>query len=256
MLLVVAFTGCKKDSSPTTPAQTPASNPPTSTSTVTPTGTPSLTSTATLTSTPSSTPTVTLTPTATPYIRWNVCSINREINDWGATPVTQVDYNLQITVNGVAETTCAVTVTGPGGAVRVPYVSSISDNANYYYSDTVSYTPGGTYVFEAYTSVGTASATFVAPGGDGFAPGGTSLTWAYPGNRQGVSVYDSSKTWIQNYTPTSLPYNGYMASCPSSGTYYFNLFAADIPTTNGVPVTDGNTYIADRHYTSVYVTVP
>lgn len=131
-----------------------------------------------------------------------------------------------MSVNGAAETTAAITLTTPSGDVPLIYYSQYYPGYGYYGSAaTFAYVPGGTYTLTTITSIGTATATLVAPGGGvSVSPDGSTASWNVEGNEDYINVwggglagfsYQSGKTTSDVDTPFPIPSSAY----PVPGTY-------------------------------------
>jgi len=197
------LTGCpakKGLTSPSNPSGLTDTFTPTSTTCANNQGTPC---TATVTVTPTST--FYLIPTYTPYpsptagpppsgIYWDSSLVGHDVFSTVSSGTTiQFLAFVELAVNGNPESTCGVTLTCPGGPVPLPYRGTITNNGNVYsdYRDNLSfsYVVGGSYSLSTVTSIGTASATLLGPGGITDAADGSTSGWSSGGTYQHVIVF-------------------------------------------------------------------
>lgn len=176
--------------------------------------------------------TVAANPTPTPVISagvseiyWYIADLSR-YNSLGSADTYAEVY---LSVNGAAETTAQVVLTGGSTPVTLPYNETLTlGNNTYarYYLDgsAIQYQPGVTYTMSTQTSVGTAWASVVAPGGIQYVSDRNTVSWASEGNKDRVYVenssysgtYDSLNTQADMDSVFSIPTSAY----PTSGSYY------------------------------------
>ena len=180
----------------------------------TPTPTPSPTHTFTL----APTPTVTATPTATSVL---------QVWDGLVESSSGTGYsNLQLEANGLPVTNAAVTLTGPGTSLPIPYTGNVSYGATVvgnYSAGGFSYQAGQTYVISSQSSYGSGSISFYTPGGGvSVSPDGRNAYWNVEGNGDDVAVsylgsgiYDYHNYSINANSPFSVPSTVYGSSSGS-----------------------------------------
>ncbi|HUO57147.1 MAG TPA: hypothetical protein VMV05_03125 [bacterium] len=182
---------------PPGPTATPTVSPgtPTSTPTNTPTstpGSPTATPTSTFYSLPTLSPTPTPTDGAAPGVYWYYGNVVNFTYDGATTFYNGLTCQVVLTVNGAAESTCGVTVSGPGVTMPVANSGTIGlygvTYAIYSADLPVTYQPGGSYSLLTATSAGTAAATLTGPGGITLASDGSQASWAHEGNGDHVLV--------------------------------------------------------------------
>ncbi|HTA76489.1 MAG TPA: hypothetical protein VK791_04970 [bacterium] len=200
------------------------------------------------------------TPTATPAcnapsapaqpasgIYWIQASIQGSTFTNGIHTSQVLSFYVSLLVNGVAESTDTVIVTGPGGLnVTLPYTTvsgtSSSGGAEYQIFQAGTLVPGGTYVITTTTSAGTASATLTAPGGTiNLAADGSTFGWTQGGqwNTAQVSTNVATSTTYSYQScssaalTTALPSSAYPSA---SQEYGLNATCSNFTTsvTNGV----------------------
>ena len=180
--------------------------------------------------TPATTPTPTATlATATPTptagipngIFWDPGSVYQHV----LAPGEFASVSLSLAVNKRPETTAIVTLAGPGGASdTIPYSSTITlggfSYAFYFSADLhVPYVAGAAYTLTSVTSIGTAAATFTAPGDITIAGDGSQVSWAYDGDSEQIAVVSPSQydSGFSNKTsPFTIPVDAY---ADGPGTY-------------------------------------
>lgn len=235
MTTSLVLTGCPGKNNPTTPSggnnptNTPAatsmatSTPsitPTHTITLTPTitGTPTSTPSPTPTFTITATPTMTGTPTSTSVVRVWAAAVDDNYGTTGS--------SLELEANGLPVTNAAVTLTGPGVNLPMPYLGNVSYGttvAGNYSANSFSYQAGQTYVISAQTSYGLGSISFYTPGGGvSVSPDGRTAYWNVEGNGDDVAVsylgsgiYDYHNYNINANSPFSIPTTVYGSSSGS-----------------------------------------
>ncbi len=185
-------------------------------------GTPATpTPTGTATAVPSATPTTT--PHMTPTI-----SVPGSGIFWGPAEIGSfpgVTGWLSLAVNGSPESTAGVTLTTPSGNVPFTYSGVNGSMAAYSPASSFTYIPGGTYTMTTVTSIGTATASLVAPGPVSIAPDGSQASWTYEGNEDYVTVQELFSPYnftLQTYNLTSdvdSPYSIPASAYPASGNY-------------------------------------
>ncbi len=213
-----------------TPAVTSDPTPiPTNTWTNTPTSDP----------TPMATQTVSWVPTfyhtGTPTVTPNPSGIYINGGVWQTGP-TSAYASVQLQVNGVAETTASGTVSGPGGTFPLVYGGTYQGFAQYNLPVSLTsmgaYVAGQTYSVSLTTSLGTVTASAMAPGGNiAVTPDGSTLSWDYNGTNDSLYVmngtygytYDSSGYYANATSPFTIPSWAY----PGPGTYYANATLID-----------------------------
>ena len=188
------------------------------TATFIPTSTPTGLTAATATITP------TLSATATPHTTPNP-SIPSSGIFWDAGYVSAGGTSyLQMWVNGILSTTDAVTLTTPSGPIAYTSAASV-----YYPSTPITYTPGGSYTLTANTSIGTATATLIAPGGNiAVAADGSTASWNVEGNEDWLTVTGPGGSTYKSYNYTSdidQPFLIPATAYPASGTYNVQMVA-------------------------------
>jgi hypothetical protein len=175
---------------------------------------------------------VSFNPTPTPSISAGVSEIN-----WYSVSLSRTNefsYFSQIvdvyfSVNGQAEASDKVILTGGSAPVTIPYDETVTIGggvyARYYLGDgTFQYQPGTLYTVSTQTSVGTAWASIVASGGINYSPNGGTVNWVSEGTNDRVYVetsgfsgtYDSLNTTTDVNSNFTIP----LSAFPSSGTYY------------------------------------
>jgi hypothetical protein len=132
-----------------------------------------------------------------------------------------------LAVNGVAEATAGVTLTGTGiSAVPLTYVGPYSISGQTYAEYDSLYFPslltsGGTYTLTSITSIGTATASLTMPSLANIASDGSGTTWTGPSMSNWVFVFNTSGTTYSSttcpaiYSPFSIPSSAY----PAPGNY-------------------------------------
>jgi hypothetical protein len=115
-------------------------------------------------------------------------------NDYGSS-VPFSTGTLALLVNGNPEATDGVTLTAPGYSSPLPYAGTTIINGTTYAlyeisNDTLSVTfsAGNSVTLESVTSIGTASATVVLPGGASIASDGSQASWTNPGETSAIVV--------------------------------------------------------------------
>jgi len=204
-------------------------NTPTGSNTSTRTLTPMITSTPTVSSTWTQTQTATQTYTPT-----SCATLPAGVFIQSIAAVYDFDgtvYGIrqaELSVNGVAETTAGITMTGPtqtlplasGGTTLIP----CGGNTGLYGPDVTvwSYQPGQVYTYQATTSGGTVTASVTAPGIISVAADGTQVSWTVEGTADWVQVTDMSNhiLWqtpcCDAVSPVMIPSSAY----PATGMYY------------------------------------
>jgi hypothetical protein len=121
---------------------------------------------------------------------------------------TTFQCDIFMILNGMPESTCGVTVTGPNGSAPVTYIDTFAIvmepqiYANYGTNITAfSYQVGATYTLTTTTSIGTATASMVAPGNFIVASNGSQVTWITPGNYNGVFVANPLGNFVFDQQP-------------------------------------------------------
>ncbi len=168
----------------------------------------------------------------------------------GVTVVNGIFAQVLLTVNGTAETTDTVNVSGPAGlSATIPYTDNVVVNGNTYaqYQALLSntYQTGGSYSLTTVTSIGTASATLTAPGNITVAPDGSSASWSNGGMLNTVGIYSSAPATVyqtatckSESSPFAFPLSNYsqsafytftvdcqnMTNAISGGAGYFKLY--------------------------------
>ena len=145
-------------------------------------------------------------PAPTSTIFWNSAYVTRSACYTGGVPYCgSFDAGVTLSVNGLPESTAAVTLTGPSGSVPLTYVGPVTAFGTVYafYQYThmdgpmiipppfiFAYVPGQNYILTTFTSAGTASVTAVAPGGfgGGASSAGITVSWSFEGNADQVLV--------------------------------------------------------------------
>jgi hypothetical protein len=140
-------------------------------------------------------------------------------------------YNVSIplVVNGIAITNAAVTFSGPGLTVPIPYfgtmVFSGTTYADYSYGNGgFNLTPGAIYTLTAVTSAGTASASLAVPNTPTVSTDGSVVSWSGSNSFNEVGVEDnatSNTTFLTSQcisvnSPVDVPASAY----PTTGTTY------------------------------------
>ena len=142
--------------------------------------------------------------------------------------------SLYLSVNGVLEATAGVTLTTPSGNVPYTFIAGGSGRGSYaYYGNSVTfvYQAGQPYTLTTVTSIGTATATVIAPGGNfTLAPDDSWISWLVEGNEDFVRVmnlamlgftYDSETITADIDSVFSIPPSAY----PSPGNYQLTFHA-------------------------------
>ncbi len=184
-----------------TPTSALSSPTPSSTLTATVNNTP--TGTATATATLQVTPTTTLAPFASPTIAVPPTGIYIAANLTDMQPDS--NFNMVLSVNGAAEN--APVSFGPvGSMVSLTGTSSYNTTGGAvegYFYGSAPYSPGSYYVIEAFTTIGTASVTLLAPGRPVYT-GSNTFTWSPEGNADFASSSENKVGGIyyqtENYT--------------------------------------------------------
>jgi hypothetical protein len=217
-----------------TPTPTVPSCPIACTSTFTSTRTVAFLPTWTATITPTgiwNTPTSTATPYQTPYsyppysgiFFWGTV---HTIGDDG----TIAGCTLSLSVNNTFADTAAVTLTTPFGDIPLLHYQGDSTYSTYMAETSFPYLPGETYILTAMTSVGTVTASLVAPGGGvSLSTDRSTLTWDYEGNRDFYWLFCSAPPGSLHETghwtgdiasPASIPSSAY----PFAGVYTLKMY--------------------------------
>jgi hypothetical protein len=163
--------------------------------------------------------------------------------------ITQVSVDLQ--VNGVAETTAGITLTGPNSlSVPVTYSGTSTVNcltAANYVADALwssKYGVGNSYTLTIVTSAGTVSVSATAPGGSlACNAEGSQVTWGTGGNhdylqifREGTLVFEAPPDITTNYY--DVPSTAY----PESGAYKLRAVVSNY--TDGIVGASSYSYFA------------
>lgn len=179
------------------------------------------TSTPTRTSTP--TPVCPL-PASGLYLSGGV---GRVVVDYPPT-MDKSDVLIVLAQNSIPNDSAQVVFMGQGVSfhlVPTGYVRYICGEASMFRGDPLApawnYVPGQAYTITVTTSLGTASASGIAPGGITHAPNGSQSSWTVEGLRDEVQVTTVSTILYQSpccdvSSPLSVPASAY----PGSGTYY------------------------------------
>jgi hypothetical protein len=115
---------------------------------------------------------------------------------------TSVGVDLWMTVDQIAVTTAAVTLTTPQGDFEVPYKQTLGVCAVYHAKITQPYLNGQNYRLTSVTSAGTAYLDMTPPGGNlTLSPDGSTLSWSYEGNGDRLGI---SEQYASTYTFNSL----------------------------------------------------
>lgn len=193
----------------------------------------------------------------TSQIFWFSARIAR-IDDLGELSNTVEVY---LSVNGQAEASAQVVLTGGNAPLTIPYHASLNiggdDYARYYLADgSFQYAPGIDYTLSTATSAGTAWASVTAPGGIQNAPNGDNTRWGTEGTNDRVYIqtsnfagtYDSIDAQDDLVSVFSIPSSAY----PSGGNYFIRTTCRTIVTSvnNSMP---GSALIAsDEYWSSIY----
>ena len=176
--------------------------------------------------TPTFTFTPTFSPTTTPHITPTVPAVPPSGIFWAPCEIVGGSSFFQMAVNGAPESTCGVTLTTPLGPIPYSYYSAVGTYALYFATSIIPYVPGGSYTMTTVTSIGTAAATLIAPGGSvSMNASGTLATWAVEGNEDYITVgnagsnYQSFLITTDLDSPAIIPASAY----PSPGTYYYDV---------------------------------
>gem|GEM_PF-5565014 len=229
--------GCRKELPPVQP-QLPnlaVTSTPTNTLTVTATATPNIalpTATATTTIAPFASPTVGIPPNGI-YISANLTDVQ-----------PNAYFNMVLSVNGATESD-PVSFGPVGSLVSVPSTGTVTYSGltgEGYFYNSAPYSPGSNYVIEAFTSIGTASVTLLAPGRPVYT-GNNTFTWSPDGNadfatssenKVGGIYYQTENTTGEIASPFTFPAAAY--SEPGYNyTYSMYARAASFNITNANP---------------------
>jgi hypothetical protein len=170
--------------------------------------------------------TPTFSPTTTPHITPTVPAVPPGGIFWAPCEIEGGSSFFQMAVNGAPESTSGVTLTTPSGPIPYTYYSAAGAYALYYATSIIPYVPGGSYTMTTVTSIGTAAATLIAPGGSvSMNASRTIATWAVEGNEDYITVGNAGSDY-QSYlittdlnSPATIPASAY----PSLGTYYYDV---------------------------------
>jgi TolB protein len=160
---------------------------------------------ATITPPPPATPTPT--EGALAGIAWHRQSILQHVRF----PTESSSIFLYIAVDGQAADSAQVTLTGPEGASTPLQFSAPEQIGGVTYARFaanplgIPYVPGGSYTLTSVTSAGTASATFVAPGGITAAADGSQAAWTHDGTSEQILVV-SPAAWASEPADRTSPY--------------------------------------------------
>jgi TolB protein len=151
------------------------------------------------------------TPTPTdglrPGIAWHRFSTLQHVRF----PTENTSLFLYVAVDGQAAAAAQVTLEGPGGAMAtIPYsANELLGGATYARfaanPPAIPYVPGAQYTLTSVTSTGTASATFIAPGGITAAADGSQASWAFDGTTETVNVL-SPAPWFSEAADRTSPF--------------------------------------------------
>lgn len=160
-------------------------------------------------------------------INWISTNIYRK-NQLG---VLENGVDVYFSVNGLAETSDTVILSGGDSPVTIPYSETVTLGAGAcarYFMDNGSfqYQPGTQYTLSTQTSAGKAWASVTAPGGIQYSPNGGTVSWSSEGTNDRVFVenygymetYDSLNTTPDANSTFTIP----LSAFPSSGTYYIS----------------------------------
>lgn len=137
--------------------------------------------------------------------------------------------SIPLVVNGAAITNAAVTFSGPGLTVAIPYYGTMifsgTTYADYSYANSgFNLTPGALYTLTTVTSAGTASASLAVPTTPAVSPDGSTVSWSGSNSFNEVGVEDnanSTTTFLTSQcisvnSPVDIPASAY----PTTGTAY------------------------------------
>lgn len=110
-----------------------------------------------------------------------------------------------LTVNGLADSTAAVTLTGSDGTMApLTYTGTQTMNsytlASYNASNNFTYNDGTIYTVTVITGIGTASCSVTSPGTVTFAPDGSSVTWSTDATYEPIYVRAPDTSYWQPAT--------------------------------------------------------
>ena len=185
----------------------------TAAATPTPSGTPGRTATATEAAAPTATPT----EGAPPGIAWHRDSTLQNVRFPGGDSTSMFLY---VAVDGQAAETAQVTLSGPGGGTATLQFGANETRGGATYSQFfasplgIPYVAGASYTLTTVTAAGTASASFVAPGGITVAADGAQASWVHDGTAETI-VVASPATWSSGpgdrTSPFAIPAEAYGA---------------------------------------------
>jgi hypothetical protein len=143
--------------------------------------------------------------------------------------------SIPLVLNGVAVTNAAVTFSGPGLTVPVPYygtmVFSGNTYADYSYGDPAfTLTPGALYTLTTVTTSGTASAVLAVPDTPAVSSDGSTASWSGSNSFNEVAVEDTTNANITYITsqcisvnsPVNIPASAYPTTGTTYGVFFLN----------------------------------
>ncbi|HJT24661.1 MAG TPA: hypothetical protein VJ873_08805 [bacterium] len=202
-------------------------------------------------------------PTPTPVISGGVSEINWYIADlsrYNSLGSSDTYAEVYLSVGGQAESTATVVLSGYGSPVTLPYVETLtlgsSTYARYYLDGTaISYQPGVSYTLSTQTSVGTAWASVVAPGGIRYGNTGDTVSWSSEGTKDRVYVenssysgtYDSLNSHADVDSMFTIPASAY----PTSGSYFVRTTCDTVVTSVNNAMTGSSLEASDMLWATV-----
>lgn len=160
-------------------------------------------------------------------------------------PGESASFCMGLSVNGAADPTATVTITGPGGSYAAIQGYTSKTNEDYFQVEFSPCAPGQVFTLTTVTAAGTASASLTMPGPVTLSADGFTVSWGNGGNTGGIEVFEPKTNQItyQSYpsvtslsSPTTIPASAY----PTTGTTYSVNIAILNSTTNILGTASGS----------------
>jgi hypothetical protein len=192
---------------------------------------------------------------------WSFASIQAG-SDFGV-PYQYANLTLQVTDQPVTDATIYLNGTGFSSPITLSFTAATTQGNQVYsrYDCLVgfNYQPGNSYSLTSETSLGTASATLIAPGNISIASDGSQISWTISGTETDAQVYDgpdASGTKIY-YSTTSLPSPFNLPNSLFSNPGIYSVSVQVVNTTNSIPgAAGGALFVADILSQNVTISAP